>query len=203
MIDGPAGQGIAEPERGIDGDEAVIRPFQVGEDLEEWPERPADFAQRGIARHTETRDSPRCGAIPDHGPSGAAGDVEETTMLDPHRAQEPVDPARPDPRAIGQGRAEVGSADRREAQHAARPCRVRQQLAGIEPTHAVPDQVHGLARKGRVNLLAERLGAKLHARDRGDARLDDAVPARAEKLRDPAEVGGQGKPTPPDPPKAE
>ena len=131
VVDRPVRQGRAEPERRLDRDQAVVRPFEVGKHLVKRlqaasrPGRPSGRPRR------RSRGRP-VGAKPvavDRA-GGAAGHVEEPAVLDPHRPQEPVDRPDPEPGEVGERRAEVRRPDRRQAQDPARPGRDRPAAAG-------------------------------------------------------------------------
>ena len=69
----------------------------------------------------------------------------------------------------------MGGGDRREAQDPPFPGGIGEQLPGIEPSHAMPDQVDRLIAERPLDLLAKPLGPTLHAGDRRDARDHHAV----------------------------
>ena len=101
-------------------------------------------------------------------------------MVDPQPRQEPVDPPGLELGEIGDRRAEMRRADRRQAQHPARPVRVRQEQPRVEAPHAVADQVDGLVGEGGVDLLAQPRRPGRDPRDRRNLGHQDPVPGRAE-----------------------
>ena len=127
----------------------------------------------------------------------------ETPVLDPGDAEQAVDGPDFQTREVGDRRPEVGRPDRRQAEEAPRPGRVGHELTGVEPPHAVADQVERLAGERGVDLGREHARPPLHPGDRRDLGLEDAVARGAEDVRDAAEVRGQREPAVADPAEAE
>ena len=195
VVHRPSRQGRAEGQRRLDRDQPVVRPLHLVQGLIEAAQGPADVLDRRVAGDTEAGDGMRPGGRLVDRPHGAPGHVQEAAMVDPHHPQEAVDPADPEAGAVGQGRAEVRRPDRRQAQDPSRPGRVGEQLARVEPPHAVADDVHRLAREGRLDLLAQPSRTRLDPCDRRHARHHHPVAAGAEELGDAPEVGRKPQPT--------
>ena len=115
----------------------------------------------------------------------AAGDVEEPRVVDVQGLEQPVDPAEADLGEIGQRRAEVRRADRRQAEDEPGPL-AREQGAGVEPAHAVADQVDRLVGERLADLPAQPFGPPRHPGDRRDLRDQDAIARRLQEVGDAA-----------------
>lgn len=191
VVDRPVRQGRPERQGGIDRNQPVVGPFQVVQDVVERPEGPVHVVGRRVARDAVTPHVAWGEPVPVDRAGRPAGHVEEALVLDPEHPQQPVDAADPQPGEVGDRRPEVRRADRREAEHPARPRPVGQQLAGVEAPHAVADHVHRLAGKSQLDLLGEHLCPQLHPGDRRDSRDDHAVPRGAERIGNSSEIGRQ------------
>jgi hypothetical protein len=74
----------------------------------------------------------------------------------------------------------MGRADRREAQDAPVPARIGGECTRIETAHAMANQVHRLAGKLGVDLLAELLRATIHPRHARNLRHQHPVSRRSQ-----------------------
>ena len=124
---------------------------------------------------------------------GAPGYVEKPLVVDVQRFEQPIHPSDAELGEIGQAGAQVRGRDGGHAQDSPRPGGVGREQPGVEPAHAVPDQVDRFAREGRLDLFPSRRAAG-HPRDRRDARGNDPVPHRAERFGDSPEIGADGHP---------
>ena len=109
----------------------------------------------------------------------------------PMRCQQPEDAADSQLGEVGQGRAQVRRADRRQAQDPPLPGWVGEQPACVEAPHAMTDHVDRLIRKCLEDLLAEAVGPLFDAGDRGHAGDEHSVSRRGQELRNRAEVGSE------------
>jgi hypothetical protein len=163
------------------------------------PHGPADRVGGRIARDAEAGKPAGRDRLAMEGLRRLPGHVEEPAVVDPQPFQEPVDPPGAEPGEVGQRRAQVRRADRGQAQHADRPRRVAQQEAGVEPPHAMREDVDRLVGEGRDDLLAEPPRAEVDPGDRVDPRHQDPVAGGAEPLGDLSEIRSQRQPAQADP----
>ena len=81
--------------------------------------------------------------------------------------------------------------DCRDTENSFVPRLVGEQPAGVEPAHAVADQMHRLVAKCLDDLLPEPPGPALDAGDRLDPRHQDTVSRRFQGLRNATEIRRQ------------
>ncbi len=125
--------------------------------------------------------------------------VKAALGIDADRIQEPIDPPDPQFGKVGEGRSQVGRADRRQAQDPPSPARSAQQPPRIKPTHAVADQVHRLIGENAVDLLAQDVRPRLDTGDRGNPRDQHPIAGGLERLGDASEIRRQGQSAQADP----
>jgi hypothetical protein len=191
VVDRQRGQGGPERQGRLDRHQPVVRAFEFEEPFIKRQQRPADLPRRWVSGHAENASAPEQPPLAVDRPGGAAGHVEEPADLDPQAPEQSVDPVELQPGAVGERRAEVRRADRREAQDPARPLGVGEHLAGVEPPHAVPDHVDAFARERPLALFGQGARPTPDPCEGGHPGDEDPVPGRPEEPRDAAEVGGE------------
>ena len=127
--------------------------------------------------------------------SGFAGHVKATLCVNIQGLEQAEDTSHAQLGEVGKRRPQVGRPDRCDTQYSCLPRFVRQQPAGIEPAHAMADQVHWLIAECSNDLFAQSASPALDAGDRLNSRHQDSVADRLHGLRDATEVRRQGKRT--------
>jgi hypothetical protein len=203
MVDRPVGQGRSVSRRRSDGDEAVVGAFEFFECGVKATERPADlFVRWGSGDAEDGKPVGQGGPSVELG-GGSGRDVEEASVLDPQLFEKRVNSADAELGEIGDPRAKMRRRDGGQAEDSPFPGGIGDELAGVEPSHAVADQVDGFVREGFEDLFAELLRSTDHAGRGVNPRHQHAVSRRLEDSWDPSEVPGERQRTQANPAKAE
>jgi hypothetical protein len=108
--------------------------------------------------------------------------VQAALGIDSQRGQQAEHATDPELGEVCQSRAEVGTADGRQAEDPPLPGRICEKPARVEAPHTVTDHVHGLIGKYLEDLRTQVASALFDASNRGHSRDEDAVSRCGEEL---------------------